>query len=272
MNRGQRVWIVVATLLLVALVGWLLWVRSTYGPDKTWERVLTTGVWRVGMDPSFPPFETLDANGHPIGFDVDLANALVARWGVRVSFEGIGFDGLLDALQAGRVDAVLSALPVDPRFARDVAYSIPYFEAGLVLAVPDGEVSVNGLDDLVQRRVAVEWGSQGDAQARELRRRLPRVEVVPYQTPDEALSAVVTSEADAALVDGVSARTFLGREGGIRIVEPPVVPDPYVIAVPIKASKLLQAVNDGLVALRKDGTLAELERKWLGSGTPSRPE
>ncbi|MEJ5197926.1 MAG: transporter substrate-binding domain-containing protein, partial [Anaerolineae bacterium] len=80
--------------------------------DRVWSHIQETGVWRVGMDPSFPPFENLDvATGRPVGFDVDLAQAIAGRWGVRVEFVGIGFDQLLDAVAAHRVDSAISALP-----------------------------------------------------------------------------------------------------------------------------------------------------------------
>ena len=52
----------------------------------------------MAMDASFPPFEDLDEAGQPVGFDVDLAQAIAARWGVQLQIEGVGFDGLVDAV------------------------------------------------------------------------------------------------------------------------------------------------------------------------------
>src|SRR5690606_37665238 len=95
------------------------------------------GTWRVGLDPSFPPFEMLDANGQIIGFDVALAQELAALWGLEVEFVSIGFDSLLDAVRTGQVDSVVSAYPYDPRLTRDVRFSTPYFEAGIRLAIRD---------------------------------------------------------------------------------------------------------------------------------------
>ena len=159
----KRALAITALALLLVVVGVLLW-RSAHrnNEDRVWERIQRSGVWRVGMAPSFPPFESLDENGQPVGYDVDLAQAIAACWGVEVSFQGIGFDGLLAALWAGKADSVISALPVDPRLARDVAYSIPYFEAGLLLVVAEGTTDIAAPDDLTGRRLAVEWGSEGD--------------------------------------------------------------------------------------------------------------
>ena len=166
----------------------------------------------MAMDASFPPFEDLNEAGQPVGFDVDLAQAIAARWGVQVQIEGIGFDGLVDAVQASRVDTAISALPYQPQLTQDVAFSQPYFEAGLVLVASAGNETVQTVDDLAGRRLAVEWGSEGDVQARALRRRYPDLQILPNETAQDALQAVADGSADAALVDRISALQAAERD------------------------------------------------------------
>ncbi|MEZ4714782.1 MAG: transporter substrate-binding domain-containing protein [Caldilineaceae bacterium] len=136
----RRWWVWASALLLVALLGLLLLPGSPavrlLRQDTTWHAMTQRGVWRIGMDPSFPPFETLADDGAIVGYDVDLARAMAAQWDMEVELVAIGFDSLIDALIAGKVDSVISALPLDPRLTKDIAYSAPYFEAGLRLAVP----------------------------------------------------------------------------------------------------------------------------------------
>ena len=123
---------VIALLLGAVALGLLMRGRED---DKTLERVQATGELRVGLDASFPPFESLDAAGSVIGFDPDLADAIAEALGAEPVFVNVGFDGLYDALWAGRVDVVISGLPYDPRRTQDVNYSQPYFNAGQVLVV-----------------------------------------------------------------------------------------------------------------------------------------
>jgi cystine transport system substrate-binding protein len=115
-------------------------------PDDAWDRVCATGILRVGMDASFPPFETIAADGTLVGFDVDLAQELGQRLGPALSgAEGIEvqfvanlpYDGLYDALAVDRVDVVISALVVNPARVADFAYSTSYFDAGQVLVVQE---------------------------------------------------------------------------------------------------------------------------------------
>lgn len=235
------------------------------GRDVVWARIQETGVWRVGMDPSFPPFEFLDADGRPVGLDVDLAEAIAATWGVRVQIVGVGFDELMDAVHVHRVDSALSALPIVPHRTRDVSFSDPYIEAGLVLAVPEAS-DLQGIEGLRGRRLAVEWGSNGDAEARALARRWDgELELVLRDSTTAALDALLAGEADAALVDAVSLALY-NRRDQLRKAGPAVASDPYVVVVPADASQLLRAVNRALEQLRNDGTLAEIEGRWLRPG------
>jgi polar amino acid transport system substrate-binding protein len=249
------------------------------GRDRTWARIEESGVWRVGMDPSFPPFENLDpALGRPVGFDVDLADAIAARWGVRVEFVGAGFDQLLDAVAAQRVDSAISALPVLPHRTREVRFSDPYIEAGMVLAAPlESALAPSGRGDptaaaaaaLAGRRLAAEWGSEGDALARVVQAQAPGgLQLVLRDSTDNTLGAVVAGEADAAIVDAVSLALF--NRGGKRLalVGQPLRSDPYAIVVPAGAPDLLSRLNEALIALRADGTLEQIKARWLEAGAP----
>ena len=252
--------LLLATAIVVLAAGALFFLRGRLFPrDPVWARVERTRVWRVGMDPSFPPFEMTAKDGSVVGFDVDLARAIAARWGVRVEIVGIGFDGLTDAVSAHKVDAAISAIPYDPLLTRDVRYSDPYFDAGWRVVVPHAS-AIRDLADLAGKRVAVEWGSEGDVWARRLQRQYTNVHLVLKPSLDEALAALRAGEADAAIVDGVTYRLH-AREW--RQVGAPLSHEPYVIVMPIDAYRLQEQVNRALRGLKATGELANLEGKWL---------
>ena len=267
-------------------------------PDATWDRVRESGILRVGMDASFPPFETIAADGTLVGFDVDLARELGRRLGPALSgpvlseaegAEGIEvqfvanlpYDGLYDALAVGRVDIVISALVVNPARMADFAYSTPYFDAGQVLVArekPDRFRKTCQVSDLDGCTLAVEFGTQGDLEARKWARRLSDLAVVPYQTAAEALASVVAGEADGALVDHVSALAATGKTLGVSenpkgfegfelvIVGEPVVEEPYAVAVRHDSQRLLRAINEALAEMEADGTMRALIAEWLEGG------
>jgi len=263
-------------------------------PDDAWDRVRKSGVLRVGMDASFPPFENIAADGTLAGFDVDLARELGRRLGpalskpvlsgaegaegVEVQFvANLPYDGLYDALAVDRVDVVISALVVNPDRMADFAYSTPYFDAGQVLVVRPPSVppasggkerggGIEEMGDLDRHTLAVEFGTQGDLEARRWARRLSGLTVVPHQTAAEALAAVAAGEADGALVDHASALAVTGAGSGLVIVEAPVVEEPYAVAVRRESQHLLRAINEALAEMEASGMMETLVAEWLEGG------
>ena len=246
-------------IIALALTGWLI-LRSREGTLKD---IRTRGAWRVGMDPSFPPFENLDVSaGQVVGLDADLARALGGQLQIRTEIMSLGFDELIDAVAAHRIDAAISALPIIPERTQDVRFSDPYVQAGVMLAVVKGS-AIRSTADLAGRRVAVEWGSQGDAEARKLLAagQLP-FELLPKDTVTAALDALVAGEADAAIVDAISLALY-PQTKQLTTVGEPLSSDPYVVVVAYDAPDLLKAVNDALGRLESDGTLGALRERWL---------
>jgi ABC-type amino acid transport substrate-binding protein len=256
----------IALLLAIAALGVLVGRR---GDDRTLERVQATGELRVGLDASFPPFESLDADGNIVGIDADLARAIAAALGAEPVFVNVGFDGLYDALWADRVDAVISGLPYDPRRTQDVNYSQPYFNAGQVLVVREDDVAFNSRVGTPEpglfsgRIVAVEWGSLADMEARHLKETAESMETLPQPTAQDALNALVAGQADAAITDAVSAYQFMGEsDGRVRIAEV-LTDEPYVIATRVKSRRLAGAIDEALAELRQSGVLDELLDGWF---------
>lgn len=268
--RSPLIWggalLVVLILIVIAMLpqGGDLLGRLLGREDRTWAAMQDRGTWRVGLDPSFPPFEMLDAAGQPTGYDVELAQALAAAWGLEVEFVPMGYDSLPDALWAAKIDAIVSAYPYDERATRDMAFSAPYFDAGLRLAVRDGSpiTSTERLDDL---KLAVEWGSLGDMIGRRLQREGHTLELTPYDTPDAAVQALVDDpQIDALLIDNVALRQAQGRGAAIEGVGAPLESNPYVIALPLAAHTLQAQVAATLAQLQAEGELAALETRWFG--------
>jgi len=232
---------------------------------EAWEEILKRGFITVCLDPSYPPFEYTDeATGEIRGFDVELARAIGNYLGIRVEIATVGFDGLYDAVKARRCDVAISALPYDPLLTQDVAFSVSYFEAGLMLIVRENEEGIRSPEDLKGKKVAVEWGSTGDVEARRLKARLEELEIKPYPTVEDALRALKEGQVDACFADAVSAYSFWGREGGVKILSPALVSTPYTAVVNIKNKALLNRVNQALLYLRETGFLHMLAEKYFG--------
>ena len=262
-------WLLMGLLVAVIVAVGVWWFLRTLPPavDPTWQRILDSGVLPVCTDPSWPPFEFTDERSGQIqGLDADLARLLAERLapGVRAQLVPVGFDGLYDALLAGRCDLVLSALPYEPMRTEDVVFSVAYFNAGLVLVTRTGLQGddIRGLHDLPGKVVGVEWGfvPEGDAQQRQL---LQGLGVRRYDVAQDALRACQSGEVDAALVDRITALSYQDECGGLQIVGEPITDLNYVVPLRPESFQLLSEVNRVLLDMREDGTLDALQERWF---------
>jgi ABC-type amino acid transport substrate-binding protein len=262
-------WFIIAV-SAVAVLGFGIWGLGFAFPkeDEVWKRILARGVFTVATDASYPPFSAVDADGNLFGFDIDLAEAIGREWGVRVEFENIAYDALLDTLISERDDAVISAFVPQPERTKQILFSGSYFVGGTVAVIKlETGTTLKGNPVLWAsgKTLAVEYGAGGDAIARQWKQRTPDITILPKPTADEALLSVENDQAQAALVDAISAYSFLRDRPTLALAGPPLEPEPYAIAVSARSRTLHQQVEQALAALETDGTLAELKVKWFGA-------
>jgi polar amino acid transport system substrate-binding protein len=85
------------------------------------------GVLTVGMEIGYPPMEYFDVDGKtPIGFDVQLAQALAAQLGLTVKFVNTAWDGIFAGVNAGKYDAIMSAVTITEERSAAYNFTKPY--------------------------------------------------------------------------------------------------------------------------------------------------
>lgn len=228
---------------------------------STWERIEEDGILRIGMDPTYPPFEMYDGESL-FGLDVDLAHAITADLGLIVEFVHFGYDGLYDGLSTKQVDVLISALVVLPHQLRDFAYTSSYFNAGQVIVSRDDN-QIEQPSELEGKVVAVEIGAQGHLLATTWKRNIPDIDILTFSTPDDAIAAVSSGNADAAVVDNVSGRLYLQQASELRISTDTFSDENYAIVVRAEDETLLEILNHSLANLRNSGRLDRIISRWL---------
>jgi polar amino acid transport system substrate-binding protein len=266
--------IALAALILFAFVTWFP--KPPPKPDATWARIAETGAWRVGIDPSFPPFESDDAKGNLSGLDIALADEIAREWSranetpIHVEYVYSGFDGLYDALKARQFDAIISALPYDPKKTEDAAFSHAYFNGGPHIVVRESDTTTKTYYNLMGKSIGVELGSTGDAFARRWQRRL-KFDLQTYNTPADALRALRAGQVDAVFIDLVAFNDFAhpstsSGDGGVKQVGDALVNEFLVIAVRKDTPTLLAQINAVIDAMKSDGRMERLYAEWLVKG------
>lgn len=246
---------------LAVAVGTLLGLPGTASAETTLEKIKRTKVMTAGNSGSYPPFEMMEA-GKLVGFDVDMAAELGKRLGgVEVKFEVIDFKGLIASLNSKRVDTLITALTWTPERAQAIAFSIPYYDAGIGgLTKPDS--GIKQPDDLKGKVVGVQLGSSGDAFVRQ---RYGSA-VKELKTYDTILLAVKDLENGRvqAVVNPIPVLKHNSK--GTRGLVTTGVWDKRVVGINTRKddADLLAEINKHIEAMQKDGTMERLDKKWFG--------
>lgn len=158
-----------------------------------------TGELVVGMELAYPPFETKDDNGDPAGVSVDFAKAFGEHVGRPVRIENINWDGLIPALQTGKVDMVISSMTINESRLEKIDFSKPYAKALLALLV-NADSDVEKAEDLNRdgKIVAVKTGSTGHIYAE---KHLAEAEILSLPDESACVTEVVQGKADAFIYD-----------------------------------------------------------------------
>jgi arginine/lysine/histidine/glutamine transport system substrate-binding/permease protein len=219
----------------------------------------------VALDPTFPPFQTTTSGGGFEGFDIDLINAIAEAEGLTLDMQGLPFDGIIPALQAGTVDLTISTMTITPERAQVVDFSRPYFKSGQAIAVQESNSDITSYNALAGKRIAVQIGTVGADQANKAN----AADVRTFDNTPLALQELANGNVDAVIGDApvILYAIKSGSASGIKVAGELLTEEYYGIAAP-KNSPNLEAINAGLATLLENGTYREIYQKWF-SGEPS---
>ena len=159
------------------------------------------GTLLVGVDIPYGVMEFYDASGKLAGIDMDIASEIASRIGVSMEVKTMPFSKLFDALKAGEVDVVISAVTITPERQKTMLFSVPYLNAGMSIAVRKDNQSIQSLEDLKDQKVGVLKGTVGEELILKLRTRRHCTKTVSSQyfnsveEKDDACQQVITTKA-----------------------------------------------------------------------------
>ncbi len=227
-------------------------------------------VIRFGVDPSYPPFESKAPNGQLTGFDIDLGNALCAKLNAKCVWVENDFDGMIPALKARKIDAILSDLSVTEKRRRQIDFTEKLYDTPTRMVAKIGANLLPSADSLRGKRVGVEQGTVQETYARTYFE--PKgVTVISYQNQDQVYADLLTGRLDAALQDAVQASAgFLktpqghGFEfAGPELKDPKILGNAGAIGLRKEDSDLKSALNQAILELLRDGTYERLAKKYF---------
>ncbi|MBE5927866.1 MAG: amino acid ABC transporter substrate-binding protein [Lachnospiraceae bacterium] len=232
--------------------------------------LINDGILTIGAEIGYPPFEDFADDGvTPIGYDIDLVNAIAEKMGVKAEFINTSFDGILAGIGVN-YDAVASAITITDERKEEVLFSTPYISNYQAVVVPKGsDIKVSALTDLNGMSIALQKGTTSDAIMNDYKS-TGTIDCTILATEQilQGYTQMSNGEVDVVVCDSVVAEGFVASSPDkyeIAFIDNGE-PEEFGIAVGLENTPLQVAINEAMAQLEEEGYFEEAAAYWFGSG------
>ena len=259
--------VVVFVSLLVAIGLALAGCGATKAANH-FEAIKQAGVIKVGTSADYPPFESVDASGNKVGFDIDLMTEIAKRLGVKLEWVDMPFDSLIAAVQEGKIDASISAFNYTEERDQTIDFSAAYYTSEDAFTVAEGFAgTIVEPQDVAAFKVGVQTGTTQDGWLTDTLvadGALPEANLFRYDRVDQAMLDLKNGRIDVMMSDYIPAQSLATQLGGLKIVYHGVLSSgPMNIVIPDKDAELQKAINDIIKQLQSEGFIDNLAVKYF---------
>lgn len=230
---------------------------------KDWKEI------RFGVNPAYPPFESTAPDGSLQGFDIDLGHAICAELKVKCIWVSNDFDGLIPALKARKIDAVLSSMTVTEPRKKQIDFTDRLFSGPTSIVTRKDSGLEPTAESLKGKTIGFQQGTIQEAYARE--KLAPNgVRLKAYQNQDQVYADLVSGRLDASIQDMLEAElSFLKSPQGADFhsskgISDPMVPSDIAIGLRKGDEELKSMLNTAIKAMHENGTYQQIQKKNFG--------
>jgi polar amino acid transport system substrate-binding protein len=219
-------------------------------------------VIRVGGDRNYPPYEFINEEGEPDGYNTELTLAIAEVMGMNIEIQLGGWDAMRKQFEKGELDA-LQGIIFSTERSKKYDYSPPHAIIHQSIFARKGDAKITELAELKDREVIVQRGGimhdyllQNDVGAR----------LILVDTHAAALRLLASGQHDYALVANLPG-LYLGQELALSNILPvgkPFGAQHYGYAVVKNNEELLSQFSEGLAILKNTGRQQAIYDRWLG--------
>ena len=216
-----------------------------------------------GGDNNYPPYEFLDENGRPAGYNVELTRAIAKETGLDVEIRLGPWAEIRRDLENGKIDAVQGMFY---SHQRDLTFDFtpPHLVNHCVSVIrqKDGEPPAH-LSELAGKRIVVQ---KGDIMHDFALENGLKDQLTPVESQEDALQQLSEGRHDCALVSRLTALYWIKELGlkNLKVGRSPFLSPDYCFAVPNSNKALLAQLSEGLKVLDESGEYRRIYEKWMG--------
>lgn len=229
-----------------------------------------TSVLRFGTDPTYPPYEYKLPDGTLTGLDIAVGKAICAQAKVQCEWVETGFDGLIPGLQARKFDAILSSMAPNAQRQKVMDFTQPLYQDDTRLISAKSAPLESNTEALNGKNVGVLQGSVQAKYAQD-KWRNQGVNVVEYPDQDNVYNDLANGRLDATLVVATAGQAgFLVKPVGKdfafsgAVVKDSILTTTSAIGLRKGDELTRQRIDSAVSQLKQDGTIAALEKEYLG--------
>jgi polar amino acid transport system substrate-binding protein len=237
--------------------------------DDTLAEIKKRGELVTATEMQFPPFDISD-NGVYKGVDRDLVDAVAKEMGVKVSYLDLPWTSVLPGLEAKKFDLCIAPVTITKERMKRYAFSVPIADATAALMKRANDASIMKPEDIAGKTVGGQKGTSQVEQLKAFAAKLPKpVEVKEYVDNNQSYADLAAGRIDAS-VNSLPNLQYAAaqRSDTFAVVLPPFGQPTYFSWVGrLDDKSLMDAINAAILKVEADGTMAQIQKKWLGQTT-----
>ncbi|MGW0435892.1 basic amino acid ABC transporter substrate-binding protein [Micromonospora sp. NPDC003197] len=229
-------------------------------------KLVTAGKLTVCTHLPYPPFQSKDASGKIVGFDIDVLDLVAKELGIEQTIIDTPFEGIKSGqdLNTGKCDAAAAGMTITEERQKVMDFSAPYFDATQALLVKTGK-PYKSLDDLKGKKLGVQAATTGRDYARKFEKE-KGLQLVEFEDLAALQQAVASGQVEAGINDLPVWTEYLKENpGGFVVAAEFDTGEQYGVAVKKDGNpELLKKINEVLAKAKQDGTYNTIYEKWIG--------
>lgn len=222
----------------------------------------------IGLDETFAPMSFRDVEGDIVGFDVDIATEIGKLSGLRFEFQPIDWVMKETELNAGNIDLIWNGYTITEERKEKVAFSDAYLENSQII-VTLNDSDIQSKEDLAGQVVATQQASATlnamEADETGIVEKFDGGEPILYPTFTDVFNDLESGRSDAIVVDEVLGRYIMKQKGSekFNVLTDNFGDEEYGVGIRKEDTALQEAINEGLVEIKENGTYDTIYQKWF---------
>ena len=234
--------------------------------SKLPESIKSAGVIKIGTDATYAPNEFLAGDGKTVqGMDVDVFNAVAAKFGVKTEWNPADFGSIINGVNGNKYDIGISSFTINDERMKQVNM-VSYFKAGSQWATAAGNPKGVDPENACGKNIAVQSNTTqelDDLPVRQKKCGSNKINVLSLKDQSQATAAVVSGKADAMLADSPVVAYAVKQSGGkLEPLGDIYEAAPYGYVVPKDQTEFAEAIVEALKEIEKDGAYKAALEKW----------